>query len=94
MIQESWRGAETERLAYIAIFVLVITLAAGVFMAFLPCLKAPTGKPALTCNVSCCFSVSYDGLTTGYGSMSRIKFATSPPTSIYPSFKIYLLRRY
>jgi hypothetical protein len=47
MIQESWRGAETERLAYIAIFVLVITLAAGVFMAFLPLPEGPNREARL-----------------------------------------------
>jgi len=66
------------KLAYIAIIVLVIALAAGVFMAFYPTGRPPAGKPALIYSVGGCSSMSYDGLTRGYGSTSRIELTTGP----------------
>ena len=66
------------KLAYIAIVILVIALAAEVFTAFYPTGSPPAGKPASTYGVGCCSSLSYNGLTRGYGSTSRIELTTGP----------------
>ncbi len=66
------------KLAYITTVALVIALAAGVFMAFYLTGSPPAVKPNLAYNVGGCSSMSYNGLTRGYGSTSRIELTTSP----------------
>ena len=67
-----------KRLTYIVIIGLVIVIAIGFFVMLYLTGRSPAEKPALIYSVGGCSSMSYNGLTRGYGSTSSVKLSTGP----------------